>query len=59
MAAHIGGLIGGFGVAYLAGTPHHEGFKLERFWKVSAAIAVLLTVICFLKWYLWFHAAAQ
>jgi rhomboid protease GluP len=59
MAAHIGGLIGGFGVGYLAGTPHYEGEKLERFWKVSAVIAVLLTVICFLKWYLWFHAASQ
>jgi rhomboid protease GluP len=59
MAAHIGGLIGGFGVAYLAGTPHYEGFKLERFWKVSAVTSVLLTIICFLKWYLWFHAASQ
>lgn len=59
MAAHVGGLIGGFGVAYVAGTPHYEGEKLERFWQVSAAICVLLTVICFLKWYLWFHAASQ
>jgi rhomboid protease GluP len=59
MAAHIGGLIGGFGVAYVAGTPHFEGPKLDRFWRVSAGICILLTVICFLKWYLWFAAASQ
>jgi rhomboid protease GluP len=59
MAAHIGGLIGGFGVAYVAGAPHFEGAKLDRFWRVSAGIAVLLTVICFLKWYLWFASASQ
>lgn len=59
MAAHVGGLIGGFAVAYVAGSPHYEGYKLERFWKVSAGICVLLTVICFLKWYLWFAAASQ
>jgi rhomboid protease GluP len=59
MAAHIGGLVGGFGVAYVAGTPHFEGAKLERFWRVSAGISVLLTVICFLKWYLWFSAGSQ
>lgn len=59
MAAHIGGLIGGFGVGFLAGTPHIEGASLERFWLVSAVISVLLTVICFLKWYLWFSAASQ
>jgi len=59
MAAHVGGLAGGFGVAYLAGVPHYEGAGRERFWRVSAGIAVLLTIICFLKWYLWFHAASQ
>ena len=59
MSAHIGGLIGGFGVAYVAGTPHYEGYRLERFWRVSAALSILLTVICFLKWYLWFRVASQ
>lgn len=55
MAAHVGGLAGGFAVGYLAGTPHYEGVSLERFWNVTAAIAVLSTFICFLKWYLWFR----
>jgi rhomboid protease GluP len=59
MSAHIGGLIGGFGVAYAAGTPHYEGYRLDRFWRVSAALCILLTLICFLKWYLWFRVASQ
>ena len=47
MAAHIGGLAGGFGVAYVAGRPEYEGSPVERVWKlgaggVDAGYAVLL-----------------
>jgi rhomboid protease GluP len=59
MAAHIGGLAGGFGVAYLAGTPHFEGLEQERIWRIAAAGAILITVYSFLRWYLWFAAASQ
>src|SRR5262249_54022064 len=47
MAAHIGGLAGGFGVAYLAGTPHFEGGEQERIWRIAAAAAILITIYSF------------
>jgi rhomboid protease GluP len=59
MAAHIGGLAGGFAVAYVAGSPHYEGDRLDGFWRASAGIAILLTALSFLKWYLWFRVASQ
>jgi hypothetical protein len=40
LAAHVGGLIGGFGVAYLAGRPQHPGSAIERLWQVPAGLAV-------------------
>jgi rhomboid protease GluP len=52
--AHIGGLAGGFVVAYLAGTPRAAGSGLETAWKAAAWVAVFLTCVSFLKWYLWF-----
>jgi rhomboid protease GluP len=59
MAAHIGGLIGGFGTAYLAGRPQHQGSLLERVWQGAAGLAVLLTIGSFALWYLWFHSYTQ
>lgn len=52
-AAHIGGLVGGFGVGYLAGTPRYEGSPTETLWKVCCWLCVALTVLSFLKLYLW------
>ena len=45
-AAHIGGLAGGFAVAYIAGTP---GFSrpVERVWQIASGIAMGLTVAAF------------
>jgi rhomboid protease GluP len=54
MAAHIGGGIAGFGVAYLAGTPRYEGSPVERLWQAGALICLGLTGVCFALWYLWF-----
>jgi rhomboid protease GluP len=45
-AAHIGGLAGGFIVAYLAGTPRFTS-PMERFWQVAAIVAVALTAVSF------------
>jgi rhomboid protease GluP len=45
-AAHIGGLIGGFIVAYLAGTPRLVG-GIERVWRLLAGVAVAGTVVAF------------
>jgi len=51
-AAHIGGLIGGFGVAYAAGEPGRVNAASETLWKAAAGLSVLITVCCFLLMYL-------
>ncbi len=56
MAAHVGGLAAGFAVGYVAGEPGHEGAPIEKLWRVASWLCVLLTVVSFLKWYLWFSA---
>jgi rhomboid protease GluP len=52
-AAHIGGLAGGFGVAYLAGLPRWEGSPVERFWQIASYVCVLLTAYSFFEMYRW------
>jgi rhomboid protease GluP len=52
--AHIGGLAGGFAVAYLAGMSRRAGSPVEQVWRVAAWGAIGLTGLSFLKWYLWF-----
>jgi rhomboid protease GluP len=59
MAAHIGGLIGGFGTAYVAGRPEYYGAPIERFWKIAAGIAVVATLYCFFQWFLRVIAVSQ
>ena len=51
MAAHIGGLVAGFGVGYLAGAPRYEGSPMERVWRILAWVCVLATVVSFLDMY--------
>ena len=51
-AAHIGGLAGGFGVAWIAGEPGRIGSPTERLWRVAGLLSILITVVCFLKMYL-------
>lgn len=46
-AAHLGGLAGGFLVAYLANTPPAFDVWQEKFWRVLAVICVLLTAVSF------------
>ncbi len=50
-AAHIGGLVGGFVIAYLAGTPGRFP-ALERFWQVAAGIALAITAVAFVQMFL-------
>lgn len=45
-AAHIGGVLGGFAIAYLAGTPRFAG-PTERFWQVAGWAAIALTAASF------------
>jgi rhomboid protease GluP len=57
--AHIGGLAAGFGVAYLAGQPRYEGSPIEKIWRWASWICIFLTLVCFLKMYMWFTHTAQ
>jgi rhomboid protease GluP len=59
IAAHVGGLVVGFGVAYVAGQPRVEGSAVERLWTAASWLCVLLTVLSFLSMYLWFSQNLQ
>jgi rhomboid protease GluP len=59
MAAHIGGLVGGFGMAWVAGEPRYTSIVKENVWKIAAAACILITAYAFLKMYLWFAYAPQ
>jgi rhomboid protease GluP len=45
-AAHLGGIAGGFAVAYVAGTPRLQG-ATEQLWKFAAIACVILTALAF------------
>jgi rhomboid protease GluP len=47
-AAHIGGLAGGFAVAFVAGTPGFSQAQ-ERVWQVLAGFAVAITAYSFIE----------
>jgi rhomboid protease GluP len=51
-AAHIGGVTGGFAIAYVAGTPRLTGSG-ERVWQFAGAAAVGLTAIAFALMFRW------
>jgi rhomboid protease GluP len=54
MMAHVGGGLAGFAIGYVGGLPGREGTPAERLWRASAWFCVLLTIVSFLKLYLWF-----
>jgi len=58
-AAHIGGLVAGFAVAYLAGAPRIDSSTVERIWRALAGLCVTITAGCFLLMYLSFTSGAQ
>jgi hypothetical protein len=45
--AHIGGLVGGFAIGYVAGTPVRSNAPREGLWRVLAAVCVMLTLWSF------------
>ena len=51
-AAHLGGLAGGFAVAFVAGTPGRSQ-SLERVWQVAAGVCVAITALAFLDMFQW------
>ena len=53
-AAHMGGLVGGFCIGYIAETPGRQGSSGEGLWRAAAWFCVILTVVSFVKWWMWF-----
>lgn len=53
-AAHIGGLAGGFAMAFAARLPGRTRSAAERLWQVAAGLCVAITAFSFLQMYLWF-----
>jgi rhomboid protease GluP len=51
-AAHIGGLTGGFIVAYIAGTPRLTGVG-ERIWQIAGGVSVAATALAFVYMFRW------
>jgi rhomboid protease GluP len=51
--AHIGGMAAGFVIAYVAETPRAAG-PTESMWQAASWCCVIITVVCFLKMWLWF-----
>jgi rhomboid protease GluP len=51
--AHIGGMAAGFVIAYVAETPRAAG-PAEKMWQAAAWFCIILTVVSFLKMWLWF-----
>ncbi len=58
MAAHVGGLAAGFGIAYVAGVARYESAASEKIWRMAAWACILLTVISFLQAYTTFRRTA-
>src|SRR5580704_12612971 len=47
-AAHIGGLVGGFAVGFVGGTPGYSAI-VERAWQIAAGIALAVTGVAFFE----------
>jgi rhomboid protease GluP len=47
-AAHVGGLAGGFVLAYIAGTPRLVG-PIEAVWRALAGLAIAVTLMAFVQ----------
>jgi rhomboid protease GluP len=50
-AAHIGGITGGFAVAYLAGTPKFSR-TVEAFWRAACGVMLAITAVAFVQMFL-------
>jgi rhomboid protease GluP len=59
MAAHIGGLIGGFATAYLAAGQRYTESPVETAWRAGSWLCILITAFSFLKMYLWLTGSPQ
>jgi len=57
--AHIGGLLAGFAVGYVAGTPIRASHAKEAAWRGAAALCVVITAFCFWEVYRYFPTPDQ
>ena len=57
-AAHVGGVIGGFAIAYVAGTPRLTGAG-EQIWRFGGMAAVALTAVAFGFMFRWIATAGN
>ena len=55
MAAHVGGLIGGFLVGWLAGLPGLPNTPRETLWRVLAGIAIAVTLYAWMQDFRSYH----
>lgn len=46
-AAHLGGLAGGFAIAYVAGLPRATNDLREKIWSILAGVSLVLTLLAF------------
>jgi len=51
--AHFGGMAAGFVIGYIAETPRAAG-PGETLWQAASWFCIILTVVSFLKMWLWF-----
>ncbi len=58
-AAHIGGLAGGFVVAYIAGLPGDRSKWIESFWSVALGLSVAITAFAFVQMAAWFTLTSR
>jgi rhomboid protease GluP len=58
-AAHIGGLVAGFAVAFLAQEQRDPMHPREKVWKAAAGICLVLTAISFFQMFLWMTRQAS
>ena len=56
IAAHLGGLVTGFGIGYVAGTPRLVPTWKDTFWRWAAYGCILLTVMAFVRMFIGFKA---
>jgi rhomboid protease GluP len=59
LAAHLGGLLGGFAVGALGGMPRYANTTREALWKVLAGLALLLVIYAFAQDFAFFARALR
>lgn len=58
-AAHIGGVISGFAIGYIAGTPRLSRPGIETAWRIAAGIVLAITALAFVNMFLFLTTQSQ